>query len=219
MERVLLKSAQKEHPSSLSIVLIGEIGGNAEEQAAEYIRNHVTKPVVAFIAGQSAPLGKQMGHAGLILNNVFGRNSPVTKIIKVEMTVCANTIRLKIGRVVRAGSPVDELMEQLFPLLSPGDTFRLLRVQTQFRCHYSAEIGCLTSSTKIPLLKLLICSCNSMAWWYPSPSGVNTDSCFALSPPCYSEFALIPFQLLPAKAVDRTNRRKKKNSLHSVIRI
>ena len=55
-----------------AIVLIGEIGGNAEEQAAEYIRNHVTKPVVAFIAGQSAPLGKQMGHAGAIISGTSG---------------------------------------------------------------------------------------------------------------------------------------------------
>lgn len=43
-----------------------------EEQAAEYIRNHVTKPVVAFIAGQSAPLGKQMGHAGAIISGTSG---------------------------------------------------------------------------------------------------------------------------------------------------
>ena len=62
----------KNDPETEAIVLIGEIGGNAEEQAAEYIRNNVTKPVVAFIAGQSAPPGKQMGHAGAIISGSSG---------------------------------------------------------------------------------------------------------------------------------------------------
>ena len=53
-------------PETDSIALIGEIGGDAEEQAAEFIRKHITKPVAVFIAGQSAPPGKQMGHAGLL---------------------------------------------------------------------------------------------------------------------------------------------------------
>ena len=66
--RELLEMFQNDTETE-AIVLIGEIGGNAEEQAAEYIRNHVTKPVVAFIAGQSAPLGKQMGHAGAIISD------------------------------------------------------------------------------------------------------------------------------------------------------
>ena len=63
---------QQNDPETEAIVLIGEIGGNAEEQAAEYIRNNVTKPVVAFIAGQSAPPGKQMGHAGAIIHGSSG---------------------------------------------------------------------------------------------------------------------------------------------------
>lgn len=65
-----------------AIVLIGEIGGNAEEQAAEYIRDHVSKPVVAFIAGQSAPPGKQMGHAGAIISGSSG--SAKEKIAALE---------------------------------------------------------------------------------------------------------------------------------------
>lgn len=59
-------------PETKAIVLIGEIGGDAEEQAAQYIKDHMKKPVVAFIAGQSAPAGKRMGHAGAIISSGSG---------------------------------------------------------------------------------------------------------------------------------------------------
>lgn len=62
----------QDDPDTDSIVIIGEIGGDAEERAAEYIKQHVTKPVVAFIDGREAPPGKQMGHAGAIITTSSG---------------------------------------------------------------------------------------------------------------------------------------------------
>jgi succinyl-CoA synthetase alpha subunit len=59
-------------PETKAIVMIGEIGGDAEERAAEYIQAHVTKPVVAYVAGFTAPEGKTMGHAGAIVSNGAG---------------------------------------------------------------------------------------------------------------------------------------------------
>jgi succinyl-CoA synthetase alpha subunit len=67
----LLKLFQDD-PQTEAILLIGEIGGTAEEQAAAYVKKHVTKPVAAFIAGQTAPPGKRMGHAGAIISGGSG---------------------------------------------------------------------------------------------------------------------------------------------------
>lgn len=66
------------------IVLIGEIGGNEEELAAEYISRHVTKPVVAFIAGMTAPAGKRMGHAGAIIEGKEGTAQEKIKTLETS---------------------------------------------------------------------------------------------------------------------------------------
>jgi succinyl-CoA synthetase alpha subunit len=90
----------QQDPDTEAIILIGEIGGTEEEQAAEYILKAVTKPVVAFIAGQSAPPEKRMGHAGAIISGGQG------------------TAREKIEALRQAGARIADSPEQIPELLS-----------------------------------------------------------------------------------------------------
>src|SRR5579863_4491290 len=84
-----------EDPDTHSIVMIGEIGGDAEETAAAYIKKHVKKPVVGFIAGQTAPPGRRMGHAGAIISSGSGKASDKMDAMRdAGITVCMTPAEL-----------------------------------------------------------------------------------------------------------------------------
>lgn len=86
-------------PETEAVILIGEIGGNDEETAAEYIKHHMKKPVVSFISGRTAPPGKRMGHAGAIVSGGSG------------------TAEAKIAALNDAGVPVADTPPQIIDLL------------------------------------------------------------------------------------------------------
>ena len=100
----------EQDPQTEAIILVGEIGGTAEEAAAEYIKTHVRKPVAAYIAGKTAPKGKRMGHAGAIIAGGKGTAAEKIAALKAAGVVVAES-PADIGRAVvealaRAGKAV-----------------------------------------------------------------------------------------------------------------
>ena len=94
----------EEDDQTEAIVMVGEIGGNAEESAAEYIKNNITKPVISYIAGKTAPAGKRMGHAGAIIAG--GKGTAEDKIKK--LTECGVHVA---DNLVSIGSKVNEILK------------------------------------------------------------------------------------------------------------
>ncbi len=84
-----------------AIIMVGEIGGTDEEAAAEYIKSHVSKPVAAYIAGQTAPAGKRMGHAGAIISGGSGKAEDKIRALSQAGAVVANS-PAELGNAVMA---------------------------------------------------------------------------------------------------------------------
>ncbi len=87
-------------PQTEAVVLIGEIGGSAEEDAARFIQAHVTKPVIGYIAGRTAPPGKRMGHAGAVISGAAGTAASKIEALQVAGVRVA-TLPGEVARLVR----------------------------------------------------------------------------------------------------------------------
>jgi len=95
--------AFEEDEQTKAVVLIGEIGGNEEERAAEFIKDHFSKPVVGFIAGIAAPAGKRMGHAGAIISGAHGTAKEKLKALEnvgIEIAKTPAEIAIKVKKIL-----------------------------------------------------------------------------------------------------------------------
>jgi succinyl-CoA synthetase alpha subunit len=81
----------EQDPETEGIILVGEIGGNDEEKAAEFIQSNITKPIAGYIAGQTAPMGKRMGHAGAIISKSSGKAIDKIKALEKANVLMAET--------------------------------------------------------------------------------------------------------------------------------
>lgn len=97
---IFILALLEQDPKTKAIVMIGEIGGSAEEEAAEYIKKHVSKPVIAYIAGMSAPAGKRMGHAGAIISGNKGTAEEKVKALTAAGVVVVSSLA-EIGNAVK----------------------------------------------------------------------------------------------------------------------